>query len=395
MPSRGSAEVGQRRFWNTLKDVPGLMFVGAWSYAPEAVLYSNTGFSAPLTIFENGPITFPPEHKLARTWGLHYEKWVPTLGSVDFDGTNEWIFKPFSTKWDLVGPNAWMRGDDWDTANLFYDSSPFAIPTTLKYTASGDTPKGPQDPIAPPWAYNPETGAQGWGNGGRLYGYDNDVYFGNNEMGGSKPNVGVGPQMFAIGDLSKSFSGLWGALGISHGVCINSTPPGCMTIADWVFDLCYRPQMAAMASFNNELYHLNEDPLPTEGWGTMVVAIIDATVEFMNGVQEVYRQFTVDVSPSRETINVYTMKGQQLTYGIDYIHDDCDRSGRSYRLLEWLEDGSRNLVTNPIDPCETIFALVVTFLVTAATLRSPRRDGRQTDTNEGHDRLRIGDIRGL
>jgi len=393
MPSTGSSEVGQRRFWNALRDTPGIMWIGSLDRSPYAILTSDTGFSAPLTIFENGPITFPPEHKLARTWTLSYSRWVPNLQSVDYDGTNEWIFKPYSTKWGPVGPNAWQQGDDWASANLFFDASPFAIPTTLKYTATGDTPKQTQTALAPPWVYNPDSGAQGFGNGGRLYGYDNNVYFGNNEMGSHKGNVGVGPQTAAVGDLSKSYVGLWGALGISHGVCINNE--GCQTTAKWEFDLCYRPQMVAMASFNNELFHGNEDPLPTEGWGTLVVAIIEAAIEFMNGVIEVYRQFTVDVSPSRETMNVYTMKGQQLTYGIDYVHDDCDKSGRSYRLVEQNEDGSRNENTNPIDPCDAMFALVVTFLVTAATLTSPKHTSRQTDTNVGHDRVRIGDLRGL
>jgi len=388
MPSRGSHEVGQRRFWNMLRDTPGIMYIGAWGYSPYATLTSDTGFAAPLTIFENGPIEFPPEHKLARTWTLDYFRKTTSLEGVDFDGTNEWIFKPYSTKWGLVGPSAWMQGDDWNTANLFYDSSPFAIPTTLHYTANGDTPKATYISIAYPWAYNPGTGAQGWGAGGRLYGYLNDVYFGNNEMGGSKPNVGVEPQTSAVGDLSKSFSGLWGAFGISHGVCINADPPGCITTASWSFDLCYRPQMAAVYTFNNQYAHEPGESEPTEGWGTDIVAIVEATVEFMDGTQEDYRQFTVDTSPARDTMNVYTLKGVQLTYGRDYIHDDCDRSGRSYRLVE-------NEITNPPDPCETLFALIVTYLVVAAVLRTALHIGRETDPNEGADRLRIDDIRGL
>jgi hypothetical protein len=394
MPATGSSEVGQRRFWNMLRDKPGIMFIGSWGHSEYAILTSDTGFSAPLTIFNNGPIEFPPEHKLARTWAVTYEKDVAPLQGVDYDGTNEWIFKPYSTKWGLVGPNSWMQGDDWNTANVFYDASPFAIPTSLHYTATGDTPKRSYVDIAYPWAYNPGTGAQGWGTGGRLYGYLNDVYFGNNEMGGNKPSIGIGPQMHATGDLSKSFAGLYGAFGISHGTCINADV--CAVRARWQFDLCYRPQMIAMSTFNNQIYHTNEETTPTEGWGTDVSALHDATVEFSNGKTEDYRQFSVDVSPSRETMNVYTMKGQQLTYGVDYVHDDCDRSGRSYRLLEWLEDGSRNLVTNPVDICDTIFAVVVTYLVTAATLRSPIRDARTTDTNVGHNRLgKTGDIRGL
>jgi hypothetical protein len=393
MPARGSFEVGQRRFWNAMKDVPGVMWIAALEYTEDAILSSDTGFEEPMTIFANGPITFPPEHKLARTWKLTYKRWVPTLSLVDYNGTGEWIFKPYSTKMELVGADEWMRGDDWRTANLFYDASPHAMPTSLKYTAMGDTPKQTQTSLAPPWAYNPDTGAQGFGNGGRLYGYDNDVYFGNNEMGGGKENVGVGPKTQAIGDLSKTYPGLWGTFGISHGTCINNE--GCTTTAEWVFDLCWRPAAAAMFTFNNQLNHGYDETYQSEGWGTDVVALIDAAIELTSGIFEYYRQFSVDVSPSRETMNVYTLKGQQLTYGIDYIHDKCDQSGRSYRLVEWNEDGSRNETTNPIDPCDALYVLVVTYLVTAATLRSPKRTARQTDTNEGHDRLRSGDIRGL
>jgi hypothetical protein len=388
MPNRGSVEVGQRRFWNMLRDKPGIMWIGSWGYSPYAILTSDTGFEAPLTIFENGPIEFPPEHKLARTWTLTYSHWVPALQSVDFDGTNEWIFKPFSTEWGLVGPNAWAQGSDWMTANIFIDSSPFVSPTSLHYIATGDTPKDTYIDIAYPWAYNPGTGAQGWGAGGLLYGYLNDHYFGNNEMGGNKPNEGVGPKTEAIGDLSKSYVGLWGAFGISHGTCINNS--GCSTNASWTFDLCYRPQMAAYYTFNNQISHLNEDTYQSEGWGTDVVALHENTVEKMDGSQETYRQFSVDVSPagSTGTMNVYTMKGRQLEYGIDYVHDDCDKSGRSYRLND-------TEATTPTDPCEAIYALVVTYLVVAPSLRSGRHPARQTDTNEGHDRLRGSDVRGL
>ena len=387
MPNRGSSEVGQRRFWNMLRDKPGIMYIRSWvGNSPYAILTSDTGFSAPLTVFDNGPIEFPPEHKLARTWTITYSHWVPALQGVDYDGPNEIIFKPFSTEFDLVGPNWWARGSDWQTANLFYDA--VEMPTSLHYIAEGDTPKGEYISIAYPWAYNPGTGAQGWGAGGRLYGYLNDHYFGNNEMGGGKESEGVGPKTAAIGDMSKTHGGLWGGFGISHGVCINSL--GCYTNAYWKFDLCWRPQSMAMLTFNNQIAHLNPDTYQSEGWGTDVVAIHENTVEKMDGSQETYRQFSVDVSPagSTGTMNVYTMKGRQLEYGIDYVNDDCDKSGRSYRVLD-------TEATSPTDPCDVIYGLVVTYLVVAPSLRSGRHPARQTDPNEAHDRLRSSDPRGL
>jgi len=406
MPSRGSSEVAQRRFWSVLKDTPGIMWIGPWGGAPPpergtAMLYSDTGFAASLSIFDNGPITFPPEHKLARHWWLVYSNHVNTLGSVDFDVGHAWIFKPYSTDWELVGGDWWMRGHDWATANLFIDSH--IMPTTLHYTAWADTPKTTNDPIAPAWVYKPDSGAQGWGTAGLLYGYLNDVYFGNNEMGGNKPNVGDGPKRFAVGDLSKTYSGLWGGFGINHGVCINARSGpvdiidadtrigwACLTDAEWHFDLCHRPQMMAMTTFNNQIAHLNTGgDTQSEGWGTDIVAIHEATVEFNDGTQEVYRQFTVDVSPARSTLNVYTLKGEQLTYGVDYVHDDCDRSGRSYRLLD-------TPLTDPADPCDRPYALIVTYLIVATTLHAAgSRKGRITDTNVGSNRRSEDDVRGL
>jgi hypothetical protein len=380
MPNPGSVEVGQRRFWNMLRDRPGIMYIGGLGIVPEAVLTSDTGFLAPLTIFANGPIDFPVEHKLARIWRLDYRRSSPPLGSVDYDGPSQWVFKPYSTKWSGgIGPN---QGDDWNADNLFSDAH--NMPTSLHYYAEGDTPPGTKLGIA--WAYDPGSGAQGWGTGGRLYGYLNDHYFGNNEMGGNKPNEGIGPQTAAIGDLSKTYSGLWGAFGISHGTCINAVV--CETTAFWEFDLCHRPQMMALSLFNNQIYHLNEDTYQSEGWGTDVVAIHENTIEKMDGSQETYRQFTVEVSPARSTMNVYTPKGKMLEYGVDYIHDECDRSGRSYRLLD-------TPLTDPQDPCERPFVLVVTYLVVAQSLRSGRHPGRQTDPSVAHDRIRENDVRGL
>ena len=145
-----------------------------------------------------------------------------------------------------------------------------------------------------------------------------------------------------------------------------------------------------VTTFNNQVAHLNEGgDTQSEGWGTDIVAIVDATVEFDTGEQESYRQFTVDVSPARSTLNVYTVEGKQLTYGIDYVHDDCDRSGRSYRLLD-------SDLTNPSDPCARLYALIVTYLVVASTLQpGGDRDGRITDTNVGSNRLSNNDVRGL
>jgi len=414
MPARGSSEVAQRRFWNMLTDKPGIIYIGRWTGTDhnwqygDAYLTSDTGFVVHLSVFENGPIVFPPEHKLARIWKIRYRSSVNTLGPVEFDGGNEFIFKPYSTDFRLMGDGGgwehrniyWTRGEDWKTANLFFDSSPYAIPTSLHYIAFGDTPKGKNDPIAPNWVYDSETGAEGWGDAGRLYGYLNDVYFGNNEMGGNKPSVGVRHKGSAVGDLSKTYEGLWGCFGISHGICTNSGTPdilsqdksgvSCVTTAEWTFDLCYRPQMMAMSTFNNQVFHLNTGgDTQSEGWGTDIVAIHEATVEFNTGEQETYRQFTVDVSPARSTMNVYTLKGQQLTYGVDYVHDDCDRSGRSYRLLD-------TPITDPADRCDRPFALIVTYLIVATTLHAAGdRKGRVTDTNVGSDRRSEDDVRGL
>jgi hypothetical protein len=377
-----------------LRDKPGIMYVRSWvGNSPDCILRSDTGFEAPLTVFDDGPIEFPPEHKLARTWWFEYIKWVPGLSGVDYDGPNEIIFKPYSTDFELVGPDWWARGHDYKTANMFYDA--VEMPTSLHYIASGDTPSTEHLTIAYPWVYPEEYAAQGFGPGGLLYGYLNDHYFGNNEMGGGKESEGVGPKRGAIGDMSKTYGGLWGGFGISHGICLNSL--GCNTHATWTFDLCWRPQAMAMATFNNEIYHTNEDTYESEGWGTTVVAIYENTIEKMDGSQETYRRFTVDTSPARATLNVYTMRdpitkqpgGRQLTLGVDYTHDDCDKSGRSYRLID-------NDLTDPEDPCERLYALVVTYLVTAPSLRTASHPGRQTDPNVAHDRRGGGgDIRGL
>jgi hypothetical protein len=292
---------------------------------------------------------------------------TPPGGSSDWDGTNEWIFKPYSTDMELQGPSPWMVGKDWRTANLFYDASPFAIPTSLHYNMICEA----------------SSSTYGFGGGGLAYGYLNDVYFGHNEYGGGKENVGIGPKSSAVGDLSKSFPGFWGVIGISHGI---ATAPYSVH-AEWVFDLCWRPEAAAMMALNGQIAHLNppaDDQ--TEGWGTDMVPVQDNTIDKEDGSSETYLQFSVDVSGARETMNVYTTTGKQLQYGTDYVHDSCDKSGRSYRLAPG---------AIPPDPCGGIYRLIVTYLVQAATLSRGKRSPREIDTNVGHDRLAGHDIRGL
>jgi len=380
MPNPGSSEVGQRRFWNALADQPGVIYIGAWPsglgdgcdlWAAFNQKFDFYGNLLPPSYWEwehvyngvdleSGVLPFPTRFKTARYWSLTYGGGCGSMGSVDWDGTNEWIFKPYSTDMGLVGPNAWMRGADWDTANLFYDSSPFKLQrdgaTSLHYWAkleAGNVEGGYFEPYA-----------TGWGPAGLMYGYLNDHYFGNNEMGGDKPSEGGSPQKEAIGDLSKTYVGLWGAFGIAHGIA----PGGYACFGRWTFDLCDR---AALAATTASLSLGNQ----TEGWGTDVVKVTTS---------EGRRQFILDVTPARGTLNVYTPQGERLFEGVHYIPQDCDRSGRYYWLLY-----------EPTDPCNKVYHLVVTYLVLAATLRQGKRTSRLIDTNEGHDRLRNLDIRGF
>jgi len=377
MPNPGSSEVGQRRFWNALADQPGVIYIGAWPSGLGPKCWLMAAFTYRMgergeriydwnivytgDELESGILPFPTRFKTARYWQLLYVGGCGSNGSVDWDGTNEWILKPYSTDMDLVGPNAWMRGDDWDTANLFYDSSPFKLlgadgATSLHYHAkleAGPVKGGYFEPYA-----------TGWGPAGGMYGYLNDHYFGNNEMGGDKPSEGVGQKGEAIGDLSKTYVGLWGAFGIVHGIA----PGGYGAIATWTFDLCDR---AALAATTATLSLGNQ----SEGWGTDVVKVTTS---------EGRRQFILDVTPARGTLNVYTPQGERLFEGVHYIPQDCDRSGRYYWLLY-----------EPTDPCNKVYHLVVTYLVLAATLRQGKRTSRLIDTNEGHDRLRNLDIRGF
>ncbi len=385
MPSPSASEVGQRRFWNNVPSRNGVISIGHWGSLAGSALFADGKLVYTGEQLDAGVLPFPDEFKTARRWKLIYNATGDSGSSVDWDGTNEWIFKPYSTDMDLVGPDSWMRGRDWRSANLFFDSSPFALSrdedghliggTTLRYSASSslsDITGG----------YFPPT-ASGFGAGGLLYGYLNNVYFGNNEFGGGKENVGIGPKTAAVGDLSKAYSGFWGAIGISHGV---ATSPWHLH-AEWEFDLCWRPEAAAMMSLNGQMAHLNApNDDQTEGWGTDIVPVQDNTIDKEDGSSETYLQFTVDVSAARETMNVYTTGGKQLQYGTDYVHDSCDRSGRSYRL---------NDAAIPRDPCGGLYRLIVTYLVQAATLSRGKRSPRETDTNVGHDRLAGHDIRGL
>jgi len=361
MPNPGSSEVGQRRFWNALADQPGVIFIGSWGSLVNANLWASDDGGSWMLVYtgaqlDTGVLPFPVRYKLCRYWKMTYENYGGAYSSTDWNGTNEWIFKPYSSDMHLAGPSWWARGDDWETANLFYDSSPYSIPTSIHYTAALQG--------APIEGGYFEPYASGFGAGGLLYGYLNNHYFGNNEMGGDKPSEGVGPKKTAVGDLSKVFGGFWGAFGISHGVA----PGGYSIKAEWVFDLCDRPAMAATSaslSLGNQ----------GEGWGTDAVKVTTS---------EGRRQFILDVTPARGTLNVYTPQGERLFEGVHYIPQDCDRSGRYYWLLY-----------EPTDPCNKVYHLVVTYLVLAATLRQGKRTSRLVDTNEGHDRLRNLDIRGF
>jgi len=425
MTHPGSSDVAQRRFWNALNFKPGIIAIRSWDGLDDrSVLWA--GFDNPdydatgVTYSEKilwhyvysgkelkdakiypwwagdraewielaeglppGTLPFPPEFKLARYWRWQFTNSVSGLVGVDYDGTNEWIFKPFSTEFDLVGPNHWMRGKDWNTANLFYESGPFAIPTSLHYEADLRWKIfPPRSKLAFPWVYSINYLAQGFGPGGLLYGYLNDRYFGNNEYGGDKPSVGEGPLWSAVGDLSKSYGGLHGSFGISHGIFLWGAG---LCEATWTFDLCDRPQQQLVANFNNEISHqIETGENQSEGWGTDIVSVHENTLEFEDGRQETYLHFSTNVSPARGSFNVYSMQGLMLAYGVDYIKDECDKSGRSYRLLK-----------EPPDPCMRYHTLIVTYLVVADTLQTPTHLGRSTETNVAHDRQSPSDIRGL
>ena len=392
MPNPGAFEVGQRRFWNALGDKPGVIYIGSWGgfggvnlYAGRSietgVTNAQTGFTTgttPMVEWDliytgdqlaTGPLPFPTAYKTARYWKMVLAKSVPAMQEAEWVGPNEWIFFPYSTNLDLfVSSDAfpesnayWNRGLH-PSDNLFFDAlvGPKPVlgpwncktsPTTLHYIATCEA--------------NEST--YGFGGGGSLFGYLNDVYFGNNGYGGNKPNVGIGPKTAAVGDLSKTYEGFWGTLGTNAGLAY----PGDYTVyAEWVFDLCDRPEaMAAVAGLSLE----NQ----SEGWGTDTAPI--------STDPSGHRIFTLSTSPARGTLNVYTPKGLMLMKGIDWDNDPCDTTGRVYRLMY-----------DPKDICGGIYRVIVTYLVMAPTLRQAKRTPRITDTNVGHDRINSqGDIRGL
>ena len=310
---------------------------------------------------------------------MTFDESVPPLQEAGWDGTNEWIFFPYSNNSDMFQssdpfPDAngyWNRGLH-PSENLFWDAlvgpqPPIGAwdcktsPTTLHYRATLQAAGLP---------------TYGFGGGGDLYGYLNDVYFGNNGMGGNKPSVGVAGKLAAVGDLSKRYEGFWGAFGINAGLSGSGVLPGGFNPypyschAEWVFDLCDRPEAAAtVASLSLE----NQ----SEGWGTDTAPI--------STDPSGHRIFTLSTSPARGTLNVYTPKGLMLMKGIDWDNDPCDTTGRVYRLMY-----------DPKDICGGIYRVIVTYLVMAPTLRQAKRTPRITDTNVGHDRINSqGDIRGL
>lgn len=377
MPNLGSSEVGQRRFWNNIPDREGVIFIGSYGGLERdgCLLWASHGggWSVVYTGAQlaSGPQVFPPRWKGARFWKMTWDYSTPAGGSSDWDGTNQWIFKPYSTDLSQVGPERWQMGSDW-RSNLFYDSSPWAIPTTLHYKMTCEA----------------SSVTTGFGGAGLAYGYLNDVYFGHNEMGGGKENVGIGPKSSAVGDLSKTFPGFWGSFGISHGVATSDYS----VHAEWVFDLCWRPEAAAMMSLNGQMSHLNPpNDNQTEGWGTDIVPVQEVTIEKSDGSLDNYLQFTVDVSAARDTMSVYTIEGKQLMYGTDYVHDSCDKSGRSYRLRDGAlgvnVGGTADGAAIASDPCKGIYRLIVTYLVVATVLSIGKRTPRQIDTNVGHNRL--------
>jgi hypothetical protein len=356
MPNPGSSEVGQRRFWNALADQPGVIYIASWgSLDDRSALYADGELVYTGSQLATGILPFPTWAKLARYWRFEYNYSTPAGGSSDWDGTNEWIFKPYSSDMALVGPNSWMRGADWNTANLFYDASPF------KVDENGDN----ATTLHAQMVCNASSTTYGFGGGGLAYGYLNNHYFGHNEMGGNKPNEGVGPKASAVIDLSKEYVGFWGAFGISHGVATSDYSVK-MTVE---FDLCDRAELAATsASLSLEVQ--------SEGWGTDTVNI---TMD-----PDGSRHFVVPVTPARGSLRVYTPAGKQLFEGTHYVPDDCDRSGRYFRMLY-----------DPQTPCGGLYRLVLQYLVVSSQLQQGKKTARLVDVNEGHDRLRNLDIRGF
>jgi hypothetical protein len=373
MPNPGAFEVGQRRFWNALGDQPGVIFIGKWNDFNGVSLWASMDGGSWSLVYtgdelQSGPLPFPTQWKTARFWKMVLVKSVVAMQEAEWTGANEWVFFPYSNDISLFvstdrSPDVngyWKRGLH-PSDNLFWDalvgpapaSGPWnckTSPTTLHYNAT--------------CAINETT--YGFGAGGRMFGYLNDVYFGNNGMGGNKPNVGIPGKTSAVGDLSKRYEGFWGAMGTDAGLAY----PGDYTVAaEWVFDLCDRPEAAATAA---SLSLQNQ----SEGWGVDTAPV---TTDSMG-----HTIFTLSTSPARGTLNVYTPKGLMLMRGLDWDNDPCDTTGLVYRLLH---DFSGQ--------CEKLSRVVVTYLVMAAALRQAKRTARTIDTNVGSNRLNSLDIRGL
>jgi hypothetical protein len=343
MPNPGAFEVGQRRFWNALGDHPGIILIDSWTGLTDADLYADGELVYTGEQLNAGILPFPAQFKTARIWEMRRTHIIPDMGATDFD-CGQWHLQPYTTV-----PST-------DVDNLMHDS--IAMPTTLHYEAVTEF-------LVPvPGGYWPGVGT-GFGAGGLLYGYLNNRYFGNNEYGGSKENIGIGPKYAAVGDMSKQNTGFWGHFGLSHGIA----PGGGMTKSTWTFDLCDRSEATATSaslSLENQ----------SEGWGTDTARVSTDPAG--------HRIFTLTTSPARGTLNVYTPKGLMLMRGLDWDNDPCDTTGLAYRLLRDISG-----------PCESLSRVIVTYLVVAATLRQGQRTARTVDTNAGSNRLNSLDIRGL
>lgn len=370
MSNRGSNEVAQRRFWNSLADSPGIISIWSWGGNGPNMrlqtsydgLYWKTVYTGPE--LDTGVLPFPPEYKFYRFWRITFD-WMTTeqLTECGWNGPFIWIMKPYSEDMSVQGTNYWMRGKDWATANVMIDA--VRIPTKMKYLgiANGGCTPPPEE-------------TYGFGGGGFLYGYLNDVYYGPNNYGGEKTNVGIGQKKLAKGDFSKTYQGFYGNVGIAAGV----TNWGQMyeMSASWTFNLCDRSaaQLSGGVSMSAGTQSV--------GWGTDFVPIIEEYPTIENKVTRVLT-FTLPATPARETMNAYTMSGHQLIPEIDFIPDLCDRTGRRY-ILQY----------DPGDECGATYSLIVTYLAISPTLALSRRTAREIDTNVGHNRQgALNDVMGL
>jgi len=397
MPNRGSSSVAQRRFWNNLVDTPGIIWINAWNFGNGCNLFASKDGSMwehvyHSSVFDNGPAEFPVRFKLYRFWKLTWEDTLPgQLMNLNPPNVRAWVFKPYSTKF-TDGRLDWLQGDDWDTANLFFDSSPYMLQragrTSLQYHAICDSnpiygwgapvypPPIISDPTLPPSLWSAGVFYNFASNGGGLlYGYLNDQYFGVNQFGGNKSYIGIQPKFEAWGDLSKVWPGLWGAFGITAGVTNwGDTYHG---YAEWVFDLCDRPENMRTGAVGT---------YQSEGWG-----VDSATIVYDPDTKK--RHFTLAVSPGRSTLHVYRPDGQMLLKAVqdengewtgDWRPDPCDTTGRVYEIL-----------FPDLGGCDAFRHVIVEYLVVSRTLPKARRNARTIDTNEAHDRQGVLDVRGF